>query len=281
LYSDVLGDSVPRKARRRLRRLANATERVHDADVQLAWLARFGAQPAHADRITATVDGATAAEWLRARIVRRRERAVRVLQRAQSDARPLRRLAKRLGVYVTSIQLDAVSTPRTFARLTSDELVVHADALGAAMRGPHMTDDHHDLGRALRSAEYLGYLLDSIRASANVEDASRQIAAVRAALEMLAETMVVSRAIVRGGRRVAALHIGGVLHGTIWSHPVVPGLPNVDSGPSPVELQSGFIVLAEALHEDVRHGLEGVAAAWEAGGAESLIDSVTAIANQL
>ena len=127
LYADALGDGIPRKARRRLRALQQAAERLYRADVQLAWCARHAPAPGHAESAGMVGDGARASMWLCDRIARRRERARRLLQHAQSDSRALRRIAKRLGVYTTAVRLDSVTTQHSFARLTSDQIVLRTD----------------------------------------------------------------------------------------------------------------------------------------------------------
>jgi hypothetical protein len=134
LYAEALGDGIPRKARRRLRALQQAAERLYRADVQLAWCARYAPAPGHAESVGMVGDGARASMWLCDRIGRRRERARRLLQRTQSDSRALRRIAKRLGVYTTAVRLDSVTTQHSFARLTSDQIIAVAGTLGAAMK---------------------------------------------------------------------------------------------------------------------------------------------------
>src|ERR1700720_505833 len=49
-YEDQLGDSVPRKLSRRLRRLARATGPGRDAEVQIAWLRQPGAEVGRRNR---------------------------------------------------------------------------------------------------------------------------------------------------------------------------------------------------------------------------------------
>jgi len=133
LYADAFGDGVPRKARRRLRAVSDAAERLYRADVQLAWCARHAPGPGHVETVGLLGDGARTSIWLGDRVGRRRDRAVRLLQRVQGDSRPLRRIAKRLGVYTTAVRLDAVTPQQSFARMTGEQLVATARALGAAI----------------------------------------------------------------------------------------------------------------------------------------------------
>jgi hypothetical protein len=282
LYADALGDSVPRKARRRLRELMNAAERQHRGDVQLAWIGRHTPRPEQLENSVPLGDGARTAIWLQERLARRHERARRALARAQGDSRPLRRIAKRLSVYTTAVRLDTMTTPRSFARMTSDQLLANADALGAASRMALGPGSHGELRRARRAAEHLGYLLDPLRAYADVEEPITRLTGLRAALQHLDEVAIVGRAIIRGGRRVAALHAGETLRAAIWPAPTVPApAVNGRAPTSPAELQRGLVVLAESLHDEAERAFATLTMAWEESGADAFIERLTAIAAEL
>jgi len=286
LYVDALGDSVPRKARRRLRQLVDTTERLHRIDAQLTWLGRHIPHPSQRANGIPLGDGARAAIWLHERLARRRERARRALQRAQSDARLLRRIAKRLGVYTTAVRLDTVPAQQSFARMTSDQLLVKADTLGAALRTAIGAGSHSDLRRARRAAEHLGYLLEPLLAYAGIEELSTQVGQLREALDQLEAKAFVGRAIIRGGRRAAASDAGDALQAAIWPAPEVmnplPGAPPNGRVPaSPAELQRGLMVLAESLHDEAVHAFDALIAAWQASGGDALIERITALASEL
>jgi hypothetical protein len=286
LYADALGDSVPRKARRRLRRLVDATERLHRADVQLAWVGRHVPSPGQRENGAPLGEGARTAAWLYDRLARRRERARRVLERVQSDARPLRRIAKRLGIYTTAVRLDTVATQQSFARMTSDQLLAQSDALGAAIRTALSPGDHAELRRARRSAEHLGYLLDPLRAYADVEEPSMRVARLRAALDRLDDVRVIARAIVRAGSRIAAVHASEALRVAIWPPPDGTPPPATDAANGrasvpPAELQRGLLVLAESLHDEGTHAFDAVTAAWRESGSDAFIERITGIAIEL
>ena len=288
LYADALGESVPRKARRRMRELVDAAERLHRADVQAAWIGRHVATMGQRENDVPLGDGARAAAWLVDRLSRRRERARRLVQRAQSDARPLRRISKRLGVYTTSVRLEEGPAHQSFAAMTSDHLLAKADALGAAIRTVTGPGSHAELRRARRAAEHIGYLLDPLRASTNIEEPSAHLARLRGALDRLDDIEIVGRAIIRGGRRVAAVHAGQTLHDTIWppaESVLAPPMPPTPSNGrvlmSPTDLQRGLTVLAEALHDDAMHAFDALTAAWQDSGADLFIDRLTTIATQL
>ena len=286
LYDDALGDGVPRKARRRLGALSDAAERLYRADIQLAWCARHTPEPGHVASVGVLGDGARASVWLCDRVTRRRERALRVLLRVQTDTRPLRRIAKRLGVYTTAVRLDTVTTQHSFAEMTSDRLTAIAATLGAAMLALRAESSEAALRSALRSTERLAYLLDPLRAYADLEEPIEQLSQLRDLLERVERSAIVARAIVRGGRRMAAAHAGDVLDSVVWLKPDAP-LP---AGPAPInghvpvaaaDLQRGLVVLAEALHDELAHALLELETSWPATAVDELANEVVAIATHL
>jgi len=282
LYADVLDDSVSRKTRRRLRALGNAAERLHRADVQVAWCARHIAVPEQLDP-TGGFTHTRAAAWLSERVGRRRDRALRLLLRAQKDSRPLRRIAKRLGVYTTAVRLDSVPSSQSFAHMTSEQLIVNADALGSAMRTAQSAGSHAELRRAHQAAERLAYLLEPLRAYADIEEPSARIAALRAALGELEKAMMVGRAIVRGGRRVAAMDAQDRLGSAIWgSH---AGLPTETSNGRPQvsgeDLQRGLLMLAQELHDEATRSFAALGVAWEESGGDAFVERITGLAGIL
>ena len=286
LYDDALGDGVPRKARRRLRALSDAAERLYRADVQLAWCARHTPEPGHVASVGVLGDGARASIWLCDRVARRRERALRMLLRVQSDTRPLRRIAKRLGVYTTAVRLDTVTTQHSFARVTSDRLIAVAATLGATMQAVRGDGSEVALRNALRSTERLAYLLDPLRAYADVEEPIERLSQLRVLLERFDHSAIVARAIVRGGRRVAAAHAGDALDSVIWPKPDAPPptatVPSNGHGPvTPADLQRGLLVMAEALHDEVAHALLELEASWPVPVVDQLASEVVAIAMRL
>ena len=285
IYADALGNGVPRKARRRLRTLSDAAERLYRADVQLVWCARHAPSPGHVETVGVLGDGARASIWLCDRVGRRRERAVRLMQRMQSDSRPLRRIAKRLGVYTTAVRLDGVTSQQSFARLTGDQLIATADTLGVAIRAVHADGSEAALRSALRSTERLMYLLDPLRAYADVEEPSERLHQLRALLERLNRSAIVGRAIVRGGRRVAAAQAGEQLYIAIWPTPDGPAPVSVGANGHPhielADLQRGLLVLAEALHDEVARALDELEATWQPPAVERLTSDIAAIAGRL
>ena len=285
LYDDALRDSVPRKARRQLRTLSDAAERLYRADVQLAWCARHTPEPGHVASVGVLGDGARASVWLCDRVARRRERALRTLLRVQSDTRPLRRIAKRLGVYTTAVRLDAITTQHSFARTTSDQITAIIGTLGVSMQAVRADSSEAALRSALRSTERLAYLLDPLRACDDVEEPIERLNRLRVLLERFDQSAIVARAIVRGGRRVAAAHAGDLLNSVVWPKPDTPppatAATNGHAPVTPADLQRGLVVLAETLHDEVARALLELEGSWPSEAVDQLANEVVAIATRL
>ena len=139
---------------------------------------------------------------------------------------------------------------------------------------------------ALRSTERLAYLLDPLRAYADVEEPIARLGQLRGPLERVHQSAIVARAIVRGGRRVAAAHAGDVLSSVIWPEPDAPAptATVAGNGPAPVttgDLQRGMLVLAEALHDEVVRALHALEASWPPSAIDQLANDVGAITTRL
>jgi len=138
---------------------------------------------------------------------------------------------------------------------------------------------------ALRSTERLAYLLDPLRVYADVEEPIERLSQLRSPLERLHHATIVARAIVRGGRRVAAAHAGDVLASLVWPTPDVPpnaiATTNGHAPVAPADVHRGLLVLAEALHDEVAVGLHGLEASWPPSTVDQLANDVVVIATRL
>ncbi len=129
------------------------------------------------------------------------------------------------------------------------------------------------------------YLLDPLRAYADVEEPSERLRHLLALLERLDHAAIVGRAIVRSGRRVAAAHSGEVLSAAIWPSPETAstegGTSNGKAPVSSADLTRGLLVLAEALHDEIAHALHEMETAWPPQALNQLINSIIAVATRL
>src|SRR5687768_16746999 len=178
LYGVALGESVSRKARARLRATAKAANALHRVERQLAWLSlrtQSGANPVESDNGAVSgfaldpsvrpSDRTLAIRWLRERLTRRRQVAALALQEAKANARPLRRLAKKLSVYTTAIRLDDMELSSSFGVLTGRQLLGAVDALRPALARIDGMTARRTLRRIRRDADRVVYLLEPVRSS--------------------------------------------------------------------------------------------------------------------
>ncbi len=155
-FKPVLRDAVPRKLRRRLGELADATNPARDAEVQLAWLERAVKQ--------LTPAGRRGAAWLRQR-VSAREAAARTASRAAvaADFAGLdRALRKRLQVLRLDVDLSRAERP-TFASFVGNRLRELADELESDLGAVSSLADAEPAHRARLAAKRLRYLLEPFR----------------------------------------------------------------------------------------------------------------------
>jgi hypothetical protein len=151
--------------------------------------------------------------------------------------------------------------------MTSDQLIAIAAPLGAAMQAVRADSSEAALRIALRCTERLAYLLDPLRAYADVEEPIERLNRLRVLLERFDHSAIVARAIVRGGRRVAAENAGDALFSVIWPKPDAPSPAattptNGHVTVTPADLQRGLLVMAEALHDEVARALLELESSW-------------------
>ncbi|HUQ83192.1 MAG TPA: CHAD domain-containing protein [Gemmatimonadaceae bacterium] len=256
LYDEMLSESISRKVRRRLRSIAKAANTLHDVDVQLIWLA----QPDHAGQAK------LAAQWLADRLARRRERFASRLAQVQEDARPLKRLAKRMSVYTTAIHLDEMNVSLSFGALTGQRLAAAGTTLRAAISGMSARDGASDLRRVRRVADHLVYLLEPVRSTADVEPLTEMAHELRIALERLRETIVVSDVLLAGARRIGALQMVQRVRRAVEPADLHSGNGDGTTPPTasvlPDEIAPGLLSLAERLREERAHAFAEFATRW-------------------
>ncbi len=157
-YAAQLGDSVPKKLARRLKRLADATGSGRDAEVQIEWL-----------RAQAPVLGPyqrPGLRWLLERLEARKEKAYgriegRVAARFDELAADLR---QRLSVYTAEVRLDGGEPERrdTLARAAAGLLAQGVEEVRQRLAGIGGADDVARAHRARIAAKRLRYLLEPL-----------------------------------------------------------------------------------------------------------------------
>lgn len=153
-YGRQLRSSVAARTRRRLRRLARATNRTRDLDVQLAWLDRGGT--------AAGADERSAIEWLAARMQAARGRSTAKM--LALDTRLFPRVQARLGLrlsrYRARLEPDETTVRRATATVTAGLVSGAAARLRDRLAGVSGYADFEPLHRARIAAKRLRYVLE-------------------------------------------------------------------------------------------------------------------------
>jgi CHAD domain-containing protein/CYTH domain-containing protein len=151
-----LAGSVPRGARRRLRRIARESNAARDAEVIIEWIGESsGALPARARG---------AANWLRKRFERQQREAEvsleAMLSRDFAAARD--RLEDRLRRYRVTMHVEEGVQATTFAAAASALLRGEAGRLRERLDAVRSVDDHREAHRARISGKRLRYLFEPL-----------------------------------------------------------------------------------------------------------------------
>jgi CHAD domain-containing protein len=157
-YAEQLGDSVPKKLSRRLRRLARATGPGRDAEVQIAWLREQRPEVGRRNR-----QHRQGLAWLLARFERRRDESYGEMRsEVARDFAPVEEgLRRRLSVYRAEVRLDE-SRPPSFGEAAGGILLRHAAKLERRLGRVTAASDVERAHAARISAKRLRYLADPL-----------------------------------------------------------------------------------------------------------------------
>jgi CHAD domain-containing protein len=155
-YRAQLGRCLPKKLKKRLRRLARATGPGRDTEVQIEWLRGEGRHLAASHRAGLT--------WLLARLDERLQEAQARLASELDEGFPVleKDLRDRLSVYRTEVRLDAQARRATFGEATAAILRDQAAELEAHLACIEDADGEEEAHQARISAKRLRYLLDPL-----------------------------------------------------------------------------------------------------------------------
>jgi CHAD domain-containing protein len=155
-YGPLLDKSLPRKLRRRLRTLAQATGPGRDTEVQIEWLRPRGQHLAPHHRAGLV--------WLLARLDDRMRAAYGDITEMLEDRFPKveKELRHRLSVYRTEVHLDARAERPSFASVTADILRGQTEELEMHLARVGDSDDEEEAHEARISAKRLRYLLEPL-----------------------------------------------------------------------------------------------------------------------
>jgi CHAD domain-containing protein len=164
-----LHEGLPKKHRRRLRKLVRGTNAARDAEVQIAWFT------ARAARFTPAQRSALAPIRARLRALHRRE-----LAGARADVAPrFSRLAVKLRRLIEKVKVDAGLHEPPFRAVAGAVLVQHAAELTARLKQISPESDPRALHQTRIAAKRLRYLLEPIepglRESASIVDSLKRL----------------------------------------------------------------------------------------------------------
>lgn len=155
-YGSYLDESLPKKLRRRLRDLAQATGPGRDTEVQIEWLREQGRHLASSHR--------AGLAWLVARLDERMQEALVELSEELDEEFPAleEKLRGKLSVYQAEVRLDPHARRPTFGEATAAILREHVADLEKHLAHVEDAEDETEAHEARISAKRLRYLLEPL-----------------------------------------------------------------------------------------------------------------------
>lgn len=156
-YESLLGSSVGKKTRERLKRVAAATNPGRDAEVQLDWVVSVGDREHDQHK--------HGVEWLADRLREEKDVAYALVRNELCDEleKIEAKLRKRLSTYVVRHHVGEPSDVPCFGDLTADVLAAQMDALQTELREIRGALDERLAHRARIHGKRLRYLLEPFR----------------------------------------------------------------------------------------------------------------------
>jgi CHAD domain-containing protein len=154
-YQPELEDTVRKKTRRGLRKLARATNPARDAEVMVEWIEQ---------QTELSARERAGASYLGERLTNDRDEADSDAREQMNDKLPklIAALSKELLSYWVRYDVDNPMAPRPMARVTRDTIVAQAERLSRAMDRVESLDDARAIHRVRIAAKRLRYLLETI-----------------------------------------------------------------------------------------------------------------------
>lgn len=271
-YRPELDDTLRRKTRRRLRKLADVTNSARDAEVALEWI---GTQNDLSPRERA------GARYMTERLQRELDAARAAMQKTLEADLPklLATLSDELGEYWLHNTLEEAQTPRDMSSVTRDVLQRHGERLARAIERIESKTDFEAAHRARIAAKRLRYLLETLNGDT---DAAAMIARLRSLQDMLGvvhDSHRVADRLVRevGERaaqdaRLAALASMGLKKAKESEAPDAPAF---------AKIRPGIVALAQRAHAREQKAFGLFKRRWRKRQIESTVADVGAIADSV
>jgi CHAD domain-containing protein/CYTH domain-containing protein len=270
-YRPEIDGSLPRRLRRRLRRLAQATRLSRDLEVHLAWEREQA--PALTERQRVGLG------WHLARLEARRHRADRRVGQLveRRFARLERRFRARLERYRLRIVRDPARRRHEAAAVLGSRIRKFGGDLECRLGAVRTMADDRPAHRARIAAKRLRYLLEPIRSE--VDGVEPLITALRTLQDTLGELhdsqvqrAALGRELAEAGREHARRLDAAVQSATS------PDADTIEPGDDP---RPGLLALSERLEEREAEAFAGLRANWLSGAADGFFESVTAVGKQI
>lgn len=272
-FRGQLRDSITKKGRRRLGRLAKSTGDGRDAQVHVAWIEREVPTLSRRQRIGAT--------WLLERLQ---------ASKAEDDARMHARLSRRFGPLAESLQealsawrltirLDEPIVPEGAGRVLGLRMQDLIDTLESRLASVHDVVDQAGAHRARIAAKHLRYALEPIAELA--PDAVALVNSLRALQDTLGELhdAHLLATLVADGMEEAAHDAARRLATLVRDGSSLEGVR--PAGPAGRDPRAGLLELARRLHERSEALFATFAGEWLGDSARPFLDDARALAARL
>jgi len=269
-YEGEIGDTLRKKTKRRLRKLAKASNPARDAEVAVEWIA---AQPAVAPReraglryMTQRFDNRSADASATARAILERK-----------VPRSIAALSDELKTYWTKHEVNGTKPVATMARATCDVLRDHAERLGRAASKVQSPSDARRAHRVRISAKRLRYILETLTGNAGAAALVKRLTALQDLLGSAHDAHVIAGCIVREIGECAArdARLSALRAMQLSNDDAVASVPSFS------RLRAGLTALAVRAHDDDCRDVGMFHQSWRGAQIESIVAAVTSLADGL
>ena len=273
-HDEVLGESVPKKAARRLRAVARATGSSRDAEVHLAWLREQlgGLRPQRR----------VGAQWLIDRTEREKAEADAELLRETADdfARVRHTLARSLASYTTTVRLDAPSDEPPYAGLAARLIEEHAAELARHLAAVSTSADRDAAHEARIAGKRLRYLLEPLAGELEgVAPVLKRLKVLQDALGDLHDAHVFCEEITEAMANAAAEHARRLSATVRVGTSDEPDAERAMRREMRRDARPGLLALVRTLHDREARVFADVQRDWLGAAAEPFFSDVRAVAD--
>ncbi len=270
-YQPHLKGSAPKKARRRIRDVASATNVGRDAEVQIVWLS------AQTDKLKPRERKGL--RWLLARLEARRDQAYSEAQR--NIARRYRAVragvTDRLTTYRRRLAPDGAMAQQSFLQVTGELLEEHAAVLQGLLSTVHTPEHEEEAHRSRIAAKRLRYLLEPLVKSVDgTKPLIRQLKRLQDILGELHDTHVLTAEVASAIETVAAERARRLHEEALGSEPTRARQRRMDSDES-----HGLLALTDLLRRRRDRLFRRLDKGWLGDNASEFFGGVTALARRM